>query len=76
MTTAYRPNEVIEKLRKRPSLTSTNAYVVRPVFGDSHRKLLHIPLAIDVYNHHMGGVDQNNQLRANLTVHRAFETRN
>jgi len=37
-----------------------------PVFRDSHRKLLHIPLAIDAYNHHMGGVDQNNQLRANL----------
>jgi Transposase IS4 len=75
MTTAFRPNDTVEKLQKRPSLTSTNAHIVRPVFGDLHFKVLRIPRAIDAYNHHMGGVDRNNQLRANLTVHRAFETR-
>jgi Transposase IS4 len=75
MTTAFRPTDTIEKLRKRPSLTSTNAYVVRPVFSDLYLKMLRIPRSINMYNHYMGGVDRNNQLRVNLTVYRAFETR-
>jgi Transposase IS4 len=75
VTTAYSPNDTIETLPKRPSLTSTNAHIVRPLFGDSQSKRLHIPHAIDAYNHHLGGVDQSNQLRVNLTVHRAFESR-
>jgi hypothetical protein len=60
MTTAFRPDDTIEKLRKRPSLTSTNAYVVCPVFGDLHSKMLRISCAIDAYNYHMSSVDQNN----------------
>jgi Transposase IS4 len=75
MTTAFRPDDTVEKLRKRPLLTSTNAHVIRPVFGDLYSKTLRIPRAINAYNHYMNGVDRNNQLRANLTVHRAFETR-
>jgi Transposase IS4 len=72
----YRPNEVIEKLRKRLSLTLINIFIVRPVFRDSHHKLLYIPLAINAYNHYINSVNQNNQLRVNLTVHRAFKIRN
>ena len=56
--------------RKRPKLTSTNARITRPIFGDSHRKQLPIPKVIDDYNHHMNGVDLANQLRAWITVSR------
>jgi Transposase IS4 len=76
MTTAHcLKNEIVLRYRKRPSSTSTNAYIVRPVFGDEAQKWLHIPRAIDDYNHFMNGVDRANQLRRNLTVHRPFEHR-
>jgi hypothetical protein len=57
MTTAFRPNDTVKKLQKRPSLTLINAHIIRPVFSDLHFKILRIPRAIDVYNHHIGGVD-------------------
>lgn len=76
LTTAYRlKNETIERLRKRPAPTSTNAKIVRPVFGDLPVKRLQIPLVIDEYNHYMNGVDRANHLRHNLTAHRPFEKR-
>ena len=68
ITTAYSLGTLIERLRTRPSLTSTNAHIVRPVFGDQKKKLLQIPYAIDEYNHHMNGVDRNNQLRKGMSV--------
>ena len=51
MTTAYSLDQTIWRERKRPALTSTNAHIVRPVFGDAVKKWLEIPLAIDEYNH-------------------------
>jgi hypothetical protein len=57
MTTAYRPNDTVETLRKRPSLTSTNAQIIRPFFGVSHLQLLRIPRAIDAYNYYVGNID-------------------
>jgi hypothetical protein len=60
MIIAFCPIDTIEKLRKRPSLTLINAYVIRSVFGDLHLRMLRIPRAIDAYNHYMGGVDRNN----------------
>jgi hypothetical protein len=77
ITTAFPlKNETIQKLRKRPSLTSTNAHIIRPVFRDLFVKALEIPRAIDQYNCHMNGVNRSNQLRKNLTIHRSYERRN
>src|SRR5436190_17411664 len=54
--------------RKRPSFTSTSASNTRPVFRDAAVKDLSIPVAIDAYNHYMGGVDIANQHRAAFTT--------
>ena len=53
-------NDTVLRLRKRPSSTSTNARIVRPVFGDLPAKWLRIPRAIDDYNHFINGVDRTN----------------
>jgi hypothetical protein len=63
--------DFIEKTRKRPAKTSTNARIVRKVFSDEHTKKLEIPQFIDDYNHHMGGVDLANQFRAAYETHKA-----
>ena len=68
ITTAYNLGILVERWRTRPSLTSTNAHIVRPVFSNQKKKLLEIPYAIDEYNHHMNGVDRNNQLRKGMLV--------
>lgn len=73
LTTAHslhRAEDTISRDRKRPKLTSTNAKITRPIFGDYHRKALEIPGVIDDYNHHMNGVDLANQLRAWMTCQR------
>ncbi len=68
-------NDIIQRLRKRPSPTSTNARIVRPVFGNLLFKWLHIPRVIDDYNHYINDVDRSNQLRKNFTAHRLYERR-
>ena len=68
-------NDIILWLWRRPSPTSTNARIVRPVFGNLFFKWLHIPRVINDYNHYMNDVDQSNQLRKNFTVHRSYERR-
>jgi hypothetical protein len=55
MTTAYSLMDTVIRPRKRPGTTSTSAAITRPIFGDSPVKDLPIPVAIDAYNHHMGG---------------------
>ena len=70
MTTVHcLKNETVNRYRKRPSFTSTNAHIVRPVFGDESQKWLFISHVIDDYNHYMNRVDRANQLQRNLTVH-------
>ncbi|CAB4385768.1 unnamed protein product [Rhizophagus irregularis] len=60
----YNGNEnQIERIRRRPRETSTNAVNVRAVFGTASKKSLPIPIVIDDYNHFMGGVDIADQLR-------------
>jgi hypothetical protein len=75
IATAFNLHQKTFRERKRPTLTSTNARIVRPVFGNLVRKWLWIPSANDSYNHHMNGVDRNNQLRKKMTVCRPFEQR-
>lgn len=57
------PENRIDKERRRPRVTSTNATKVRQVFGDAVKKILPIPKIIDDYNNYMGGVDVADQLR-------------
>ena len=58
----------IERDRKKPRITLPNAERVRETFGDNHRQLLKIPVMINDYNHHMGGVDIADQLRGYYTT--------
>jgi len=60
ITTAYNLTDTVIRTRKRPSSTSTSASITRPVFGDLPVKKLPIPIAINAYNHYMGGVDTAN----------------
>jgi hypothetical protein len=72
MTTVHsihRTEDLRKRERKHPSKTSTNAHLMKEVFGDSFTKELEIPSFIDDYNHHMGGVDITNQLRASYETH-------
>ena len=64
MTTAVEGTEEVIRERRRPAETATGAIKSRIVFGSEARKHLPIPKAIDLYNHHMNGVDQADQLRS------------
>ena len=59
--------EKIEKMRKRPSETSTSAKTARLPFGDHAQKLLEIPEFDELYNHEMGAVDEGNKLKRGNT---------
>ena len=72
ITTAYSLHVLVKRLRTRPSITSTNAHIVLPVFGHLKKKLLDISYAIDEYNYYMNGVDRNNQLRKGMSIVRPF----
>jgi hypothetical protein len=61
---------MVEKLRKAPSITSTNAAHVRLPFDGQAVKYLSIPRFIDDYNQYIGGVDVANRLRASYELHR------
>lgn len=71
LTTAHLvgPGHTVERLRRRPRLTSTNGSRVRAVFGSATTKRLHIPKVVDDYNFNMGGVDIADQLRSVYTSH-------
>jgi len=72
MTSYHDITLTLERLRRRPKKTSTNAITVRGIFGDQSRKTLPIPQFIDDYNYHMGGVDIADQLRSYYpTQHRS-----
>ena len=63
MSTIHDGKQQVERLRRRPALTSTNARTSRAPFGNLAVKKLPIPDFIDLYNHFMNGVDVADQLR-------------
>ena len=66
----HRSEDRIQRTRRCPKINSDNQRILRPVFQGLPFKDLFILKAIDDYNHHMKGVDQADQLRANFTCHR------
>ena len=64
MSTVSSEMETVERLRRRPAKTATNARTSRQIFGDEATKKLLIPAFIDNYNYFMGAVDQADQLRS------------
>ena len=64
MTTVHDGSQYTIRDRKRPSETSSSAKTSRlPFKGESHA-MLPIPTMIDEYNHHMGFVNQGDQLHS------------
>jgi len=61
LTTIHDLNDGVVSNRKRPKKGNP---AVRQVFGTDVRKLLTIPLMINDFNNHMGGVDIADQLRS------------
>ena len=57
ITTVYNLTDMIIRFHKRSSSTSTSASITWSIFGDSARKDLPIPVAINAYNHYMNEVD-------------------
>ena len=69
LSTVHYPTNVIERLRKRPKKTSTNAGIVLKVFDDDVTKKLPIFIFINDYNYHMNGMNVANQIRASYITH-------
>ena len=63
MSTVHTGKRYVQRVRRRPAKTSTNARTSRAPFGDLAVKKLPIPDFIDLYNHFMNGVDVADQLR-------------
>ena len=78
-TTIHNGTEWIVRSRKRPKGTSTSAAITKQPFYMfspppgckelyKHTRLLPIPLAINDYNHYIGGVDIADQLQAGFST--------
>jgi hypothetical protein len=73
--TVHKASSWVTSKRNRPSETSTNATVVREVFGDLPFMDLDIPAFINDYNHNMNSVDLANQHRQPYNTQRiAYRT--
>ncbi|KZL82358.1 hypothetical protein CI238_13322, partial [Colletotrichum incanum] len=66
LTTVFRATdkEQVIRARRRPAGETAAKRAARQVFGPDVRKNLPIPIAIDEYNHKMGGVDISDQMRS------------
>jgi Transposase IS4 len=61
--------DFVEKVRRRPTKTSTNGALAWKAFGDNPRIAIPIPRIFDDYNKYMGGVDIANQPRELYKTH-------
>jgi hypothetical protein len=57
MTTGHRIGPKIDRLRKRPKKTASNARITREPFSENPIKVLFISIFIDDYNHYIKGID-------------------
>ena len=64
MTTYHEIGGTVKRICGQPKKTTTDAAMVRRIFGNEPRKALPIPAFINNYNYHMGGVDIADQLLA------------
>ena len=62
MSNCLDAEEAIERLRRRPKLTSSKAKTSRKPFGDMARKALKIPIIFNEYNFNMGAVDEHDNM--------------
>ena len=56
MSTVHQLGFQVERVRKRPGKKSTNAKKAGETFGDAYEKEMPVPLCIEDYNQHVGGV--------------------
>ena len=70
MTSIDIGQEFVNRMRRRPAKTATNAKTSRAMFDDVATKVLPIPKPIDLYNHYMNGVDVADQLRCYYNTQR------
>src|SRR5580700_1911509 len=68
--TIHTSQDFVEKVRRRPTKTSTNGAIAWKAFGDNPCLAMPIPRIFDDYNKYMGGVDIANQLRESYETHR------
>jgi hypothetical protein len=72
MSTVADGKSTVERLRKRPSETSSAAKTSRKPFGPNTRTTLPIPEYEDEYNHQIGAVDRGNQLKKPNTLEKLY----
>ena len=70
MTSVDTGRVLIDRNRRRPAKTATNAKTSWTVFGDQPVKKLPISRPIDLYNHYMNDVDVADQLRCYYNTQR------
>ena len=71
----HQPQDRVQRERKRPSSTSTNAKQAYACFEGQSKKELSIPVPIDDYNHGMNGVDIASQIQRGFSIHQLLEER-